>query len=307
MQFDGATGYIQVASPAASLAGDLTIELWLNVSLATRQTLVSKGYLSEFELTLETSGHLSFYHGNGTAYESVGSVANAVLPNSWQHVVVTREAASKTIRFYVNGVARGSGAYLLTPAASTRAVLIGRSAGGGQYVNGWLDEVALYAAVLNGAQIGVHHALRVFDGSGTPISLQLAATDAEGDALTFGATGLPPGLTVTAATGLITGTLSAGSAGTYFVTAVVTDGSLSTSQAFTWTVTHVNRAPVLASPGNQSSVEGREHHAAVDGQRSGRRWIDLQRDRLAGVADGERGDGADDRARSRSPAPARMW
>ncbi len=47
------------------LAGDLTIELWLNVSLATRQTLISKDYLHEFELTLETSGQLNFYQGNG--------------------------------------------------------------------------------------------------------------------------------------------------------------------------------------------------------------------------------------------------
>src|SRR5204863_9029165 len=46
MRFNGSTGYVRVTNSAAvQLAGDLTIELWLNVSLATRQTPVSKDYL----------------------------------------------------------------------------------------------------------------------------------------------------------------------------------------------------------------------------------------------------------------------
>ena len=50
------------------------------------------------------------------------------------------------------------------------------------------------------------------DVEGEVISLQLSASDADGDAITFSATGLPPGLSIDTATGLIFGTLSAGSA-----------------------------------------------------------------------------------------------
>src|SRR5262249_20925031 len=50
-RFDGASGYLRAANPAASLAGDLTIELWVNAASSGRQTLISKGYLYEFELT----------------------------------------------------------------------------------------------------------------------------------------------------------------------------------------------------------------------------------------------------------------
>src|SRR5207247_372422 len=53
---------------------------------------------------------------------------------------------------------------------------------------------------------------------------------------TYSATGLPPSLTVNAATGLISGTISLTSAGTYSVTATASDGSLSNSKTFTWTV-----------------------------------------------------------------------
>ena len=71
MLFDGASGDIQVpGTPSLSLSGDLTIELWVNVSNGGRQTLISKDYLREFELTLESNGELNFYQGNGVVRET---------------------------------------------------------------------------------------------------------------------------------------------------------------------------------------------------------------------------------------------
>jgi hypothetical protein len=110
-------------------------------------------------------------------------------------------------------------------------------------VNGRLDEVALYPAALSGARIAAHYALRTSAGSPTVVALQLLASDPDGEGLTYSATGLPSGLTVNAATGLISGTLSPASAGTYSVTATASDGGVSSSQTFTWTVTHVNGEP----------------------------------------------------------------
>ena len=74
------------------------------------------------------------------------------------------------------------------------------------------------------------------------ISLQLAATDPDGDVLTYSATGLPPALTINSATGLISGTLSS-TGGTYSVTATASDGLLTNSKTFTWTVTTALPAP----------------------------------------------------------------
>ncbi len=87
------------------------------------------------------------------------------------------------------------------------------------------------------------------------VSLQLAGSDPDGDTLTYSATNLPGGLGVNASTGLISGTIAYSSAGTYSVTATVSDGSLTASRTFTWTVTNVNRAPTLSSISNKTNAE----------------------------------------------------
>jgi len=71
--------------------------------------------------------------------------------------------------------------------------------------------------------------------AGTAVSLQLTATDPNGDALGYGASGLPPGVTVNGTTGLISGTPTV--AGTYDVVASASDGVNSTTARFVWTVT----------------------------------------------------------------------
>jgi hypothetical protein len=74
---------------------------------------------------------------------------------------------------------------------------------------------------------------------GTAASLQVHATDsASGQTLTYGATGLPAGLSINASTGLISGTPTAAASGSVTVTATDTTGA-NGSAAFTWTVNPV--------------------------------------------------------------------
>jgi mono/diheme cytochrome c family protein len=71
--------------------------------------------------------------------------------------------------------------------------------------------------------------------TGDAVSLAIAASDGDGEPLVFGATGLPGGLAINTATGVITGT--PGVAGNYTVTVTARDALASASQQFTWSLT----------------------------------------------------------------------
>jgi hypothetical protein len=75
---------------------------------------------------------------------------------------------------------------------------------------------------------------------GNAVSLQLSGSDPAGQPVSYGVTALPPGLGLSASTGKISGTPT--TPGSYLVTAVVSDGVLSDSETFTWSVT----APTVA-------------------------------------------------------------
>jgi PKD repeat protein len=89
-------------------------------------------------------------------------------------------------------------------------------------------------------------------------ALQLAAVSSQGYAISsYGATGLPPGLTLNPQTGAITGVPT--TAGSYAVTAWAADSDamISTSQTFTWTVNPSGTDQVtLTNPGPQTGTVG---------------------------------------------------
>ena len=86
---------------------------------------------------------------------------------------------------------------------------------------------------------------------GQAVTLQLQGSDPDSQPLTYGVTGLPPGLTVMASTGFISG--AATSPGTYSVTARASDGTLTASQTFAWAITDAPGEAVTLTAARGSS------------------------------------------------------
>ncbi|WP_354288251.1 tandem-95 repeat protein [Sphingomonas sp. UYEF23] len=85
--------------------------------------------------------------------------------------------------------------------------------------------------------------------SGISVATAFAFADVDGPALTYSAVGLPNGLSINSSTGVITGTIDRSASqvagGVYTVGVTASDGSLSTTQSFTWTIT--NPPPVAVN------------------------------------------------------------
>jgi YVTN family beta-propeller protein len=89
---------------------------------------------------------------------------------------------------------------------------------------------------------------------GDAASLQLVASDPNGDELGYGASGLPPGLTLDALSGAITGTPAA--VGNYNVVVAASDGLNTATQAFVWTVTDPAPLEVVPPPPPAATLAG---------------------------------------------------
>ena len=126
---------------------------------------------------------------------------------------------------------------------------------------------------------------------GQSAQLQLQASDPYGEPLSFSATGLPPGLSVSQSTGLIAGVGSTG--GTYSVTVAASDGVLSDAKSFTWTMGVMDTAPpsvTISSPTSSASYTTNGPAVSVAGTSSdanGVRQVSWVNDRGgSGVASG---------------------
>lgn len=78
------------------------------------------------------------------------------------------------------------------------------------------------------------------------VNVPIEAIDPEDDPITFSATGLPPGLSINPATGIVTGTYT--TMGTFESTITATDGDVPTDLAVTWTVGHPTFACTVDGP-----------------------------------------------------------
>ncbi|MFE0464209.1 putative Ig domain-containing protein [Kitasatospora sp. NPDC058965] len=94
------------------------------------------------------------------------------------------------------------------------------------------------------------------DTVGTPIRVPVTATDSAGKTLTYSATGLPAGLSINAASGLISGTPT--TSAQYTATVTASSGTATGSATFAWAIRTAPPADsvTVTNPGNQTGTVG---------------------------------------------------
>ena len=98
--------HLEVPYNAALLPANLTISVWIKpIELYENNYIVSQNYWKGYKLQTQGGGKPFFTYSKagGGAIDADNETDNSIKINVWNHIVVTLNATSKELSFYVNG------------------------------------------------------------------------------------------------------------------------------------------------------------------------------------------------------------
>jgi hypothetical protein len=148
---NGTNAGVQVAAtPALATSDSFTLEAWVKRRTAGRSAGIFSRGTGGYQLYFDAADKLVLRKvGNGDIVRST----TALGVGGPYHVVATKQGAA--VRLYVNGVDRTGTVTNRQVAAVGGALYLGAGAG---YLNGNLDEAAVYPRALDAAAVGRHYA-----------------------------------------------------------------------------------------------------------------------------------------------------
>ena len=158
VDFDGSNDKVAISYDSSlDITGALSITSWVKFdSIGNYPMIYTKGKYSDNLVGLQfyvfsPSGQaeLAFYDGGSGGAPSYGSTSLST--GVWYHVAVTR-SASRGITLYLNGEVDGTDTRTGSPSTGTKDFNIG-SDSTGNYLNGLIDEVAVFNSVLSASDI----------------------------------------------------------------------------------------------------------------------------------------------------------
>ncbi len=165
---DFSGGFVTIPDhPSLDSAGSaLTVEAWVQPdSIGSLQWIVAKDVSNDavtpgldYLLGINPDGRPRFIT-QGLIHDAIAADPIAADGQSWYHIVGVQDPVNSIVSLYVNGVLAATVPHSFTGVTSNGPLLIGdRSAGGGgQALNGRIDEVAIYDRTLTPAEITQHY------------------------------------------------------------------------------------------------------------------------------------------------------
>ena len=163
--FDGVDDY---ATVEREVSDNFSVELWFKSTAGTGtgnqwwqgMALVDSdatGMANDFGVSLRSDGRVVAGVGNGTTDTSVVSSTGGFDNGAWHHVVMTRVRASGLVTLYVDGAQVGTVTAGTTSLTSSPVLWFGTSGDGTKFLDGSLDEVAVYGQALSAATVADHY------------------------------------------------------------------------------------------------------------------------------------------------------
>lgn len=156
----------------------LTLEFWIyvvDITVTTRLVSNSGSAANRDIFIVEVRNPGKLFVQVGDSASSLQSADNALVANTWYHVVLTAEAGLGRLRLYLNAsqVAVGSRSEGFLIAQTNKAWRYGHAAGGTQAPDFRLDEVAIYDFVLAAADVTRHYGARNTVAAAAPFKTSL--------------------------------------------------------------------------------------------------------------------------------------
>lgn len=170
MRFNGVDGKIQLPYSADLNPASFTVECWARIDnwagahqspVSSRDTVAgaARGYIL-YAAPVAGAAGWAFWTGN-QGWETLAAPNANVVLGQWSHVVGTYDAASGTKLLYVDGELINGSLNVTVSKNEARPLRIGAGFNevsfGNYFVNGAVDEVAIYPTALNQQQILAHY------------------------------------------------------------------------------------------------------------------------------------------------------
>jgi glucose/arabinose dehydrogenase len=167
--FDGVNDYVDLSPAPFGTPTSFSAEAWVRIDTKKSSqgfhflvTNAVEDWVDGFTLAVNSSNKPVFFVGVSNSTKATATSSAALTLGAIHHVVGTYDGSR--IRVYLDGVERASVAYTGGVAyGSGRDLMLGRQRKSTdkssiRYLDGTLDEVALYAAALPAATVQAHHA-----------------------------------------------------------------------------------------------------------------------------------------------------
>ena len=158
--FNGTNNFIELVNSAQlDNMNDFSISTWYQVNNTSPQFqfLVSKDLMGD-----PPNGDWDFYvNYNKVKFDitintnnNSGTQSSLILPNTWNHALITRNSSSGLINIYINGILENSFTGYIGPYSNTQKMNFGRQGSSNQhFLNGKLDDIGIWNRALTPSEV----------------------------------------------------------------------------------------------------------------------------------------------------------